>query len=436
MNENRTLNELLQEIEQDNVDLLSEADASHRFSFAFERRALAVCRGAYAEHHRSVRRRSRRIPLWVAVILVLLAAALVTGCAVVISRYFTRYIPFYGVVESGSMAVMYSTTEPISTPTLEIETLLYVKEGERCRLMLWGVTKNGKFLHDEIVSVRIGDITYSLICSQSYGSATVHEIYAEAEGAAPAANQAPPFTLFVDGQSMPLNMTDISSQGYTVDQWIQINDLTVKILPLYTNNRIFILETAGLENAMISGSIVVYDSLGNSIRSNGASTYDDRMYTVTCEENLPGDIVKIELANLRIRRTVPMQSCSIPLSLGRTECNITLFETDIMREVLTAVEYDGTNVKLHTVAALKDGVLQSGVFCDEVRVDYQLDLTADMSWDLHYEDLRYGEVGKHLYTYEITLSEPADKLNISADHYVYMLHGEDGTLGEILVEKQ
>ena len=89
--EQNELKNLLSALEADNTAELNGHTAEHHFSKSFERRAISTCRGTAVAFGAPCRR--RHLPLWAAVLIAALLCALVTGCAVVVYRYFTRYIP-------------------------------------------------------------------------------------------------------------------------------------------------------------------------------------------------------------------------------------------------------------------------------------------------------------------------------------------------------
>ena len=132
--EQNELKNLLSALEADNTAELNGHTAEHRFSKSFERRAVSACRGAAAC---DMPRRFRRLPLWAAVLIAVLLCALVTGCAVAVYRYFTRYIPNYGIVDMFSDVRMLATEETLDIGDMKIETVLYIKDGDSGIVRLW-----------------------------------------------------------------------------------------------------------------------------------------------------------------------------------------------------------------------------------------------------------------------------------------------------------
>ena len=133
--EKNELKNVLSALEADNAAELNSRTGKHRFPKDFERRAISVCRGTAAVCRSP--RRHRRMPLWAAVLIAVLLCALVTGCAVAVYKYFTRYIPNYGIVDMFSDVRMSATEETIYIGDMKIETVLYIRDGDSGIVRLW-----------------------------------------------------------------------------------------------------------------------------------------------------------------------------------------------------------------------------------------------------------------------------------------------------------
>ena len=213
MNENKTFQDLLKTLENDNVSALYADNTIHKFSKNFERMALAVCRAENVPSHAKIIHR-KRIPLWVAVLIVLLLAAMITGCAVAIYHNFFRSIPFIGVADQNDDVVLYSTTEHVVLKDLEVETVLLLKENNSVRFMMWGAIDYWDDFWDvrnsePVARIICGDSVIDMYCrSASISADAKSAVYAEASvsGIDPKKNM----KLIYQGIEKELEFTDIS----------------------------------------------------------------------------------------------------------------------------------------------------------------------------------------------------------------------------------
>ncbi len=343
---NKRLQDLLVQIENDNVRELEEQSIYHRFGWSFDRRAQAACRGGNERVGGPFR---RPIPIWAAVLIILLLLSLLAGCAVAIHKYLTRYIPYYGIVELDSNVKLYSSAESIKIGSAEIETLLYVDDGESGRLMMWasGAITLPFDLRESsektVASVSIDGERYALTLSAASSDGKGHYSLLSAEATAPSRLEVKEVKLEFGGQNCDIKLKDISRNGYSVSNWVEVNGITVKILPLYTNDRIMITSTSGIEGATISATYTVYDRQGNTARANGGYPSDDGItFLNIVDEQLKGDVVKIEIDSLRVRvnesLSAAMPIIPIPASGKKVETDIPAFSTELFDERIISVE--------------------------------------------------------------------------------------------------
>ncbi len=426
MSENKNFKDLLKEIENDNISGLSAAYAPHKFSKYFECKALSVCRGeSITVKHR------KRIPLWAAVLIVLLLAAMITGCAVAIYHNFFRSIPFIGVADQNDDVVLYSTTEHVVLKDLEVETVLLLKENNSVRFMMWGAIDYWDDFWDvrnsePVARIICGDSVIDMYCrSASISADAKSAVYAEASvsGIDPKKNM----KLIYQGIEKELEFTDISSKGYEVSEWAVVEGITLKILPIYTNNRFLLLEAEGLENALVSAALTLHDSEGNTVACNGAEIIDDRYYLLTAKDNLPGDIVKIEINHIRIQQKTETQEFIIPLPEDNTEqdINVALFKTALFYDTAAHIRRDGKYVYL-TTTVLPDA--------DTKFRDFMLHYDIGISTETYC--LEYGDDGAEINTYKIEIPEDAKELHIKCNDYNCMMFGGDEPLAEIIIKKK
>lgn len=408
MKDNKNLKDLLQELENDNVAALSSFDSSRRTSKRFDRAALAVCRGEKVTHH-------KRVPIWAAVLIVLLLAAMITGCAVAIYHNFFRSIPFIGVTDQNDDIILYSTTEYVVLNDLEVETVLLLKENDGVRLMMWGYVDYWDVrINEPIAQIKCGDLVIGLRCrSASISPDKKSEIYAEASVSDidPKKNM----TLIYQGIEKELEFTDISNKGYEVSEWAVVEGITLKILPIYTNNRFLLLEAEGLENALVSAALTLHDSYGNTISCNGADILDDRYYLLVADNNLPGDIVKIEINHIRVQQKTEVQEFVIPLpeDNAEQEINIPLFQTALFSDTATHIRREGKYVYL-TATVMPDANTKFRDFM----------LHYDIGISMETYSLKYGEDGAEINTYKIGIAEDAKELLIKCNDYSCMMFGD------------
>lgn len=408
MKENKKLKDLLQELENDNVAELSTASSEHRFSKRFDRAALAACRGEKIAHH-------KRVPLWAAVLIVLLIAAMITGCAVAIYHNFFRSIPFIGVTDQNDDIILYSTTEYVALNDLEVETVLLLKDQDGVRLMMWGYIDSWDVRNPEsIAHIKCGDSVFGLRCRYASISADKKsEIYAEAllSDIDPKKN----ITLIYQGIETELEFTDISNKGYEVSEWAVVEGITLKILPIYTNNRFLLIEAEGLDNALVSAALTLHDSYGNTIECNGADILDDKYYLLTAKDNLPGDIVNIDINHIRVQQKTEAQEFLIPLPADNTEqeINIPLFQTALFSDTATHIRREGKYVYL-TATVMPDA--------DTRFRDFMLHYYGGISTEIY--SLKYGDNGAEINTYKIGIAEDEKELHIKCNDYSCMMFGE------------
>ena len=121
------IKKLLSEIEADNSRELGLHKSAHVFS---RRHRKNIERALYGENEAvNFAPFRRRIPLPLAVILIILALITIVGCGMLIHQTF-RFIPNVGII-SGSDTVIYGTDEPITLKKLDVTGISYVEnEGE------------------------------------------------------------------------------------------------------------------------------------------------------------------------------------------------------------------------------------------------------------------------------------------------------------------
>lgn len=420
------LNNVLKELESDHASELNRRTKKHRFPLTFEKKALAVCNGSVTDYISP--HRTRRLPFWAAAVIILLLCALVTGCAVAVYKYFTRYIPNYGIVGMYSDVKMYTTERPLTVGDMEIETVLYIRDGDTGTVRLWASGPalsdgfdGGEWMKTPVFTVKTNNGEYPVFCTSSSVGKSGGFYECEAE----VIPEFDSISLIRKDSQAAIQLYDISEKGYTVSGWVEYDGITIKALPLYANNRIFIISTEGIENAeYVSATLTVYDSLGNSTKA-GSGSNENGWYVLTADEKLPGDIVKIEIDSLRIRCTPPQNSVyeiAVPAADGEYNMDKKLLENPVFTETAVTLKRDGeylyltTKIDAHKYQPLPD-----------FYVEYD-------SSDVRFEE--WNTVGINTVIYTLKLNSDTDKITLSATRYMYMIWGtQDEPIGVIEVKK-
>lgn len=427
MSDNKRLTDLLSELEKDNVSLLSADASSHKFSRNFDKKALAICRGKTAPTTETIRHR-RQLPIWAAALIALLAASLITGCAIAVYHHFFRSIPFVGVTDQAEDIQLYSTTEPFDIDDLEVETVLLVKELDRVKVMMWATLDSWSLPNeDPVAQIKYGETVIDLFCRSlsSGGDSVKCSIYAETDPLI--IDHAQRMFLVYNGKEKRIDFTDISNKGYEVAEWGIIEGITLKILPFYTNNRLLLLETEGLENTFATVSLTLYDSLGNSTEAFGSCDVDgSEFFFIEAQSRLPGDIVKIEVDNFRIHQRFEKQTFTIPLDNASAELDIPLYSSALFTDTATQLKQDEQYVYLTTVIRGVDDTR----FRDFV-VYYDFKGAKQLS-----DNLTYGDDGSYIYTYKIEIPENTEELQLEATNYSCMMFSTEEPLAVININKK
>ena len=286
--EKNELKNVFSTLEADNAAELNSHTGKHRFPKDFERRAISVCRGTAAACRSP--RRHRRLPLWAAVLIAVLLCALVTSCAVAVYKYFTRYIPNYGIVDMFSDVRMFATEETIDIGDMTIETVLYIRDGDSGIVRLWttgpalsGGWGDAEWSGTPVFTLKTDKGEYPVFATTASIGTDGGFYECEAQNVE-AFERA---TLVGNGAEKALTLHDISEKGYTVSAWAEYDGITIKALPLYANNRIIILCTEGIANAKyVSATLTVYDSLGNAVKV-GSGSEENGWYVLTVKKSCP-----------------------------------------------------------------------------------------------------------------------------------------------------
>ena len=424
--EKNELKNVLSALEADNAAELNSHTGKHRFPKDFERRAISVCRGTAAACRSP--RRPRRLPLWAAVLIAVLLCALVTSCALAVYKYFTRYIPNYGIVDMFSDVRMSATEETIDIGDMTIETVLYIRDGDSGIVRLWttgpalsGGWGDAEWSGTPVFTLKTDKGEYPVFATTASVGTDGGFYECEAQNVE-AFERA---TLVGNGAEKALTLHDISEKGYTVSAWAEYDGITIKALPLYANNRIIILCTEGIADAkFVSATLTVYDSLGNTVKA-GSGSEESGWYVLTVKKKLPGEIVKIEIDSLRVRCAPPENvsfEFSVPKVDGEYAIDGTLIDNDVFTENAVSIRREGDIVYLTTkIDAHKYEPLT------DFYVDYD-------SPGVRMEDWNTRETDTVIY--KLKIESGTDKIVLIAREYMYMIHdSQNKPLGTIEIQK-
>lgn len=421
MNDNKSFKDLLWDLENDNVTKLSADNSEHKFSKEFEKKALAVCRGEQTTNPTRFIRR-KRLPLWAAAVIILLLGMMITGCAIAVYNHFFRSVPFVGVTEPNDDVALYSTTESYVIDDLKVETILLLIQEDSVKLMMWAELNYWEVTSDRpVAQIKCGDTTIDLFSRSMSGEQKVY-----AEGTVDKIDYRKKATLLYNGKEQAIKFADISDKGYEVSEWAVLEGITFKILPIYTNNRLLLLEMEGIEDAIVSASLTLYDSNGSSTKSNGFNLLDDKFALIEAAETLGGDIVKIEIEHIRVIKETEEQSVTVPLTGDDVDINIPLYDSPVFADTATHIKRDGKYVYL---TAKMYGKSDSGFTDFWAHYDFGSAKHVD-------ESLIYGDDGSHIYTYKLEVPKDAAELCIKGLGYDCMMFGGDEPLAEIIINKK
>ena len=424
--EQNELKNLLLALEADNTAELNGHTAEHRFSKSFERRAISTCRGTAVAFGAPCRR--RHLPLWAAVLIAALLCALVTGCAVVVYRYFTRYIPNYGIVDTFSDVRMFATEEEFNVGDMKVETVLYIRDGGSGSVRLWasGPTLSGgwgdsEWMNSPVFTLKTDTGEYPVLVTTASTGADRGFYECEAQNV-----EAFEHAILVrNGSEKVLTLHDISEKGYAVSAWAEYDGITIKALPLYANNRIIVLCTEGIADAKyVSATLTVHDSLGNTAKV-GSGSDENEWSVLTADKKLPGEIVKIEINSLRVHSTLPENDSftfSVPTADGEYALNGSLTDNEVFTENAVSIRRDGEYVYLTT---------KINAHKYEPLTDFYVDYASS---DARMEE--WNTIGIDTVIYKLKIGSDTDMITLTASEYTYTIRdAQNRPLGTIEIQK-
>ena len=289
------IKKLLSEIEADNSRELGLHKSAHVFS---RRHRKNIERALYGENEAVVLAPCRRrIPLPLAVILIILALITIVGCGMLIYQSF-RFIPNVGIV-SGSDTVIYGTDEPITLKKLDVTGISYVENEGEGKLY---IQINSKFYsHIGFLSVFADGRELELTVEEEWYRNNLRFYTASASVSLESYEITLSYKDYFNNEyrdSVTLkNMTDKSYK--LLSDWPVVDGMMLKMLPADSANKIFKLDVNLPENTRLAVTdFNIYNDKGEvkgGFNPEGSSFY-------VCKGELYGSVTKIEINEVEISK--------------------------------------------------------------------------------------------------------------------------------------
>lgn len=412
------IKKLLSEIEADNSRELLAHKTAHIFSSEHRRRASETFYGV-SEPIFTVPR--RRIPLWAAILIILLSVLTIVGCGVFIYQTF-KFVPNMGIVSDNNV-VIYGTDEPIMLKKMDVTGISYVENGGEGKLYiqlnskfyshigLFSVFADGRELEIEVEeewyknNLRFYTVSAS-VSLESYEITLCYKDYLGNE---------------YTGSATLKNMTDKSYK--LLNTWPTIDGITLKMLPADSANKMFKLDVNLPEGTSLAVTdFNIYNDKGEvkgGFNPEGSSFY-------VCKGELYGSVTKIEINEVEISKylgTEGDRKITVPKDGEALGLDIPLISLDGYSDRLTDVRRDGGYVYLTRKTEYAEGTLVTS--CDAT-VRMPDDATAHMSAKYVSED------GREI-VYKIWINQSAEEFTFRIQDYTYILNGSE-PIGVIRIE--
>ena len=413
------IKKLLSEIEADNSRELGLHKSAHIFTRAHEKR---VCDAIYgkSEAVNFVPCR-RRIPLPLAVILIILALITIVGCGMLIYQTF-RFIPNMGIV-SGSDTVIYGTDEPITLKKLDVTGISYVENEGEGRLY---IQINSKFYsHIGFLSVFADGRELELTVEEEWYRNNLRFYTASASVSLESYEITLSYKDYFNNEyrdSVTLkNMTDKSYK--LLSDWPVVDGMMLKMLPADSANKIFKLDVNLPENTRLAVTdFNIYNDKGEvkgGFNPEGSSFY-------VCKGELYGSVTKLEINEVEISKYLGAEgdrNIPVPQDGESLGLDIPLITLDGYGDRLTEVRREGGYVYLTRKIDYAEETLVTSC---KATVRMPDDATAHMS-------AKYvSDCGREI-VYKIWINPSTEEFTFRIQDYTYILNGSE-PLGVIRIE--
>lgn len=414
------IKKLLSEIEADNAAELRAHKTSHIFTQAHEKR---VCDAIYGTSTYTLKpMRIRRIPLWAAILIILLSILTIVGCGVLVYKN-VKLVPNVGIVYE-SNAIIYGADTPITLQKLDVTGVSYVENDGSGKLYIQlnskvysyigmlSVFADGKELEFTVEeewlrsNLRFYTITADILL-ENYEITLLYKDH---------------FNKEYTGSVKLKNMTDESYK--LLNYWPTVDGIELKMLPADSVNKMFRLDVALPENTSVSVTdFNVYNDKGEvrgGFNPEGSSFY-------VCKGELTGNITKIEINEVKITKHLgETGNTKIPVPENGESLNvdIPLISLDGYYDRITQIYREGEYVYLTRKAGYAEGTLVTS--CDAT-LRIPDDSVAHMSSKHTSAD------GREI-VYKIWVGKGTTEFTFRVQDYTYTLCGKE-PLGVIRIEK-
>ena len=416
---NVEIKKLLSEIEADNSRELGLHKSAHVFS---RRHRKNIERALYGENEAlNFAPCRRRIPLPLAVILIILALITIVGCGMLIYQSF-RFIPNVGIV-SGSDTVIYGTDEPITLKKLDVTGISYVENEGEGKLY---IQINSKFYsHIGFLSVFADGRELELTVEEEWYRNNLRFYTASASVSLESYEITLSYKDYFNNEyrdSVTLkNMTDKSYK--LLSDWPVVDGMMLKMLPADSANKIFKLDVNLPENTRLAVTdFNIYNDKGEvkgGFNPEGSSFY-------VCKGELYGSVTKIEINEVEVSKYLGAEgdrNIPVPQDGEALGLDIPLITLDGYSDRLTDVRRDGGYVYLTRKTDYAEGTLVTSC---KATVRMPDDATAHMS-------AKYVSDGGREIVYKIWINPRAEEFTFRIQDYTYILNGSE-PLGVIRIE--
>ncbi|MBQ8403427.1 MAG: hypothetical protein IJX55_03255 [Clostridia bacterium] len=414
------IKKLLSEIEADNAAELRRAKKAHIFSAEHRKNISEAFYGKNEPMSFSMCR--RRIPLPLAVLIILLSVLMIVGCGLLIYQTF-KFVPNLGIVP-GENVVIYGTDAPISLKKVDVTNVSYVENDGRGELYIQLNSKYYSYIGNFSVFADGAPVDFEVKEEWGRNNLRFYTL------AASVALKSYDITLsykgyFEDEYSASVTLKNMSDESYKLlSAWPVIDGIELKMLPADSVNKIFELDVDLPENTGFAiTDFNIYNDKGEvkgGFNPEGSSFY-------VCKGELFGSVTKIEINEVKISKylgeagdiTVPVPKDGAALGV-----DIPLVTLDGYRDALTEVRREGDFVYLTRKITRAENTLVTA--CD-VTVRMPDDDIAHMSE-------KYVRDGGTEIVYKIWVREGTETFIFRVQEYTYTLSGKE-PLGVIRIEK-
>lgn len=414
------IKKLLFEIEGDNSRELGLHKNAHVFS---RRHRKNIEKALYGENEAlNFAPCSRRLPLPLAIALLLLALLTIVGCGMLIYQTF-KFVPNLGIVP-GENVVIYGTDETISLTKVDVTNVSYVENGRDSALYIQLNSKNYSYIGN--FSVFAGGVPVDFEVREEWGRNNLRFYTLAANVALKSYDITLSYKGFFDDEySASVTLKNMSDESYKLlSAWPVIDGIELRMLPADSVNKIFELDVDLPENTDFA--ITDFNIYNDKGEVNGGFNPEGSSFYV-CKGELYGSVTKIDINEVKISKYLGKAGdlqLPVPKDGAAQKINIPLVLLDGYYDRFTNMVREGDYVYLTRKITRAEDTLVTA--CD-VTVRMPDDATSHMSSKYVSED------GSEI-TYKIWVDTKAESFTFRVQDYTYTLSGKE-PLGVIRIEK-